>query len=506
VRRLVLNTALNFAAFGATGLIGLALVPVLIGGLGLEGYGLVMLARTLFPSGLFGLFDLGLADAVTRHVAAARASGDAPRVGRTLGTALAAALAVAIPLALAVHAGAGWIAAAVFSVPAARAGAFADALRWTAWALPLLFVGAVVEGAWRGFERYAAIRAAEVAAAAAFAAGALALLARGAGLEAILALQVGVQAARAAALVALGAALALPGRRWRHLAASRGALDEIWGFARLGVARRVAGVGLVYGPPILLAHLAGPAAAGIYDAIMRLPRFAKVALGLANGALLPTATRIDAAEREAALAALLDHGTRLGLAALGPPLLVGAVLAEPILRLWLGPALAGWWPWLALAMLWAFVLHAGGTANGVAGARRELLAGVARFDYLELAIVIGLGLALASRLGPAAFLLSTALAPLAAFLAWLPRVNAAFGVRRNAHLASLAAVTIAFLPAGAILILLVAMRVIETPLALVAAAAAGCALGWGGVALLGLRDDDRRWARRALASLGGAGR
>ena len=123
MRRLVLNALLNFGSFGATGLIGLALVPVLIGGVGLEGYGLVMLARTLFPSGLFGLFDLGLADAVTRHGAAARATGDVGRVGRTVGTALAAALAAALPLAFAVHAGADWLTATLFSVSPARAPA-----------------------------------------------------------------------------------------------------------------------------------------------------------------------------------------------------------------------------------------------------------------------------------------------------------------------------------------------------------------------------------------------
>jgi O-antigen/teichoic acid export membrane protein len=501
MRRLVLNTALNFIAFGTSGLIGLALAPVIVAGWGLQGYGLVVLARMLFPSGLFGVFDLGIGDAVTRHVAAARAGADAAGIGRLAGTAAAATLVVSLAVGAGVFASSDWLARTVLAAPEPVRTDLAAIVALTGLAMPLLFLGAVAEGVFKGFERYAPVRLAEIAAAAGFAIGTLWLARDGAALRALLALQLAVQVARAALVLMLAAAAALPHHRWRHFALDRGALDALWRYGRPGISARVAGLGLIYGPPLLLARLAGPAEAGVYDAIMRLPRFAKIALGLVNGALLPTATRLDAASRAEGLRAILDHGTRLSLGLFGPVLLAGAVLAQPILALWLGPALATWWPWLALGMLWAFVLHTVGTASAVAGTRAELVAANARWSWMQLVICIGVGAALAPRLGAAAFVVSTTLAALLTLGAMVRAYYGGFAVDPGVYRRSVVAVTIAFLPAGALLILAVAAGMIQSPPALLLAAAAACAASWLAIAAFGLRPADRAWALRALQSL-----
>ena len=77
MKRLVRNTAINFAAFGLVSLISLALVPLLIAAYGLEFFGLIVLARLLLPTGIMGLFDLGLPNSATRHIAHASARGAA---------------------------------------------------------------------------------------------------------------------------------------------------------------------------------------------------------------------------------------------------------------------------------------------------------------------------------------------------------------------------------------------------------------------------------------------
>ena len=76
------NTYYNISAFGINTILSLVAVTVLVRGYGLDGYGLIILARLLLPSGMLGLLEAGFPEVTARTVAAARAVGGLGPVAR----------------------------------------------------------------------------------------------------------------------------------------------------------------------------------------------------------------------------------------------------------------------------------------------------------------------------------------------------------------------------------------------------------------------------------------
>src|SRR5262245_26853157 len=88
--RVVRNTLANGAGQVLTVLISLVMTPFLIDGLGVEAYGVFVLALTLtFFGGYAALADLGVEGAAARYVAEARSDHDVATVNRTVSTAAA---------------------------------------------------------------------------------------------------------------------------------------------------------------------------------------------------------------------------------------------------------------------------------------------------------------------------------------------------------------------------------------------------------------------------------
>ena len=111
---------------------------------------------------------------------------------------------------------------------------------------------------------------------------------------------------------------------------------------------RVLGVVQFQSPPLLIGALVGPAGVGVYDILVRLPRFAKSVLSLLISALLPVSARLEAGRDHEKLKELGRAGFWLMPALAFPPLLAGAVFAPEFLRDWVGPSVVPLWPWFSL--------------------------------------------------------------------------------------------------------------------------------------------------------------
>lgn len=348
-RALFGNTLISSAAFFAVGLVGLLLVPVLLGTYGLAGLGLIMLARMFLPGAGLGLFDFGISEIATQVVATARVDEDwslALRrlAGLTLLT-LAMAFAVALPLLLFAPP-----LARAFDVAAGDRAGFAQVLQTTALLLPLLFLGLLAEGSLKGYENFRALRAAEVLSTLCFAAAAVVACRLGADFRWIVWLHLASQALRVGLITR-----ALRRSAGRSFALQPGAVAGSWSFllerARAFFLSRVLGTVQHQMPPMVVGLTIGPAGVGLYDTLARLPRFAKSVLSVLNTTLLPLATRLHAAGDDMRLKLLSGFGFTLLPTLVLPPLAAAAVLAGPTLQLWLGEGYARHAPWLAL--FWA---------------------------------------------------------------------------------------------------------------------------------------------------------
>src|SRR3546814_904712 len=90
--------------------------------------------------------------------------------------------------------------------------------------------------------------------------------------------------------------------------------------------------------PLVVGFVVGAAGAGVYDLLMRLPRFAKSALGLLNSAVMPFASRLEASDSRHALLTLYEHGLLIITFLTAPPLFALAISSKPLLHFWVGDA------------------------------------------------------------------------------------------------------------------------------------------------------------------------
>jgi len=239
--------------------------------------------------------------------------------------------------------------ASAFRVEPADRAKFVDMLRATGAALVLFMPALVLEGLVKGFERFGQLRVLEVAATMTYAALTVALIRGGYGLQTIQYAFLGVTLLKYLSLAAwMGKALRQSGLSlgpW-----TREDFGEVWHRSSLLVLGKFGSALQSLTPPLIIAALSGPSSVGLYDMLMRLPRFLKPALGILASAVLPAASRLHGAGNDRQIQALGRHGTWLPpFLTLGP--IVGLMLfSEAILLYWVGSRYAEYASWLALAL------------------------------------------------------------------------------------------------------------------------------------------------------------
>jgi O-antigen/teichoic acid export membrane protein len=429
-RSLLFNTGVSTLAFAMVSIVGLLLVPVLIGAYGLEGFGLIALARLFVPTAALALLDFGFGEITTQSVAAARTDGDWNRCRRQVGLAVAGALSVGVLAGVALAAVAVSLPAWLSIEPATRADF--SVLMWiNAALLPVLFLSLVLEGAIKGLENFLMQRAIEVTAALVYAALVLGCVYAGRGpLWVAAALLASLTLRAVVALVAAAHGLSHTGARrldrWAD-ADLRWFLPRCRAFA----ANKVLGVGQNQLGALLIGLLAGPAAVGRFDALVRLPRFAKSVLGLLTSALLPVAARLESAADVAGLRRLGESGILfVGVVTL-PPLATAMALSEPILRTWIGESLAQAWQWQALMFMvpaFTVLVSFGSTALMV---RPHAVSAMNRLIAIQVLIQFGISLPLVQVLEERAFMLGQVIAVALTFVPQMRLVRTELRLTNN---------------------------------------------------------------------------
>lgn len=332
-RLLQRNVMLNLAAWGIPAVAALASVPVLTRGLGAERFGLVALAWATV--GMFSMFDFGLGRAVTRLVAERLATGREAGIPELVWTMTWALLGATVALAVIGIAVAVPIASRVLEVPT---GLYREALGVVvllAVSIPALAHGVALRGVLEGAQQFGAVNRLRVPL------GVVTYLGP------LVALMFGGDARIAVGIIVLGRVvywlahlpmldLVIPGLRQprRGTRAAMRELVRVGGW--IGVSNVVSPM-IVYVDRLVVAAMLPIAATGVYGAA------AEVATKqwLFTAALQPVffsamaAAILPAPQRAAELMA---RATRVTMLALLPAVLILVLFAEPLLRLWMGPA------------------------------------------------------------------------------------------------------------------------------------------------------------------------
>jgi O-antigen/teichoic acid export membrane protein len=407
------NVLISAAAFFAVSVVGLLLVPVLLSAYGLEGFGQIALARLFVPLAALAVIDIGFGEIAMISVASARVDKDWGRCCRVLGLDMTAALLMGVASGVVL-----WSVASLVprwaGLSVSDGSSLAFVLRFTAVLMPVFFISLVLEGVLKGYEDFARQRSLEVVGALTYAA--MTLAAVGLGLDfytvclaflASLVLRAGMAAFFAGRLLACDGARPIV---WR-------VEDGTWfkGRARLLHRSKVLGALQGSGPSLLVSMAVGAAGLAVYEALTRLPKFAKSVLGLLNSTVQPLAVRLESQLQGDGLTRFGRSGLLIVAIIAIPALGAGAALSEPIIRLWLGPSLAVLWPWQAMY----FAVPALGAVVGFGGsallARGSAIAAMSRITVVYLLIVFTVGLLGADVIGERAFIAGQALAALVTF-------------------------------------------------------------------------------------------
>lgn len=386
------NIVITGIAYSVISLVGLVLAPFLIAVYGLAGYGQILLARLFHPSSSFAFLDLGIADAVTRAVAAARHDRKWDEAASALTLLTLMALAVSAFFAVFMVATA-WAMPVWMGIAPDQQADFTRVMLITAALQPALFLSLVFEGTLKGFEQFKRLRSCEVTSALIYGGLAVAFGLGGWGPNWV---AVGLLAGLSVRFLMV-AAFAIASLKAEGVRASRWSPEiraSVFRWGRLMLANRILGAFQAQIASPLIGLLLGPAAVGAFDAAVRLPRFAKSILSLLSTTVLPLSARLKARADTAALRRLGNYGILAAVMISAPPTLFAMAYSKSLLEYWIGAVAIDFWGWqsaMFLVSLLNVVLSFGGgilLADVVASTRLNRLA------FWQVALQLALSLAL----------------------------------------------------------------------------------------------------------------
>lgn len=156
-RKLAKNTLWNLLGQGVPLLVALLTIPQLVHGLGIDRFGVLLLAWMVI--GYFSLFDMGLARALTKLVAEKLGTGQTQDIPALVWTALVLMSVLGLIGAMVIGALAPWLVHRVLSIPAPLQTETLQALYLLAFSIPIVISTAGLAGLLQAYQRFDLINA-----------------------------------------------------------------------------------------------------------------------------------------------------------------------------------------------------------------------------------------------------------------------------------------------------------------------------------------------------------
>lgn len=422
-RGLLKNTGWNVLGLSAPLLAAAFVIPVLIGRLGPDRFGVLALAWAVI--GYFGLFDLGLGRALTKLVAERLGIGRATEIAGLVWTAFVLIGVLGLAGGVVLAAMSRWLVVDVMRVPIDLRAETVSSFYWLALSVPLVVSTACLRGVLEAYERFDLVNAVRIPTGLFTFVAPLGVLAFSAELPLIVSVLVGGRAAAWAAhlWLCLRTVPAL-----RPLTIDRAMISPLLTFGGWMTISNVVGPIMVYFDRFLIGAAVSVTAVAYYVAPYEVASKLLLIPAALLGVLFPSMAA-SLADDGARAVRLLDRGLAYTVLVMFPIVLGGVTFAREGLELWLGRDFAAVSApvarWLLIGVLvnaWAhapFALVQGaGRADLTAklhvfelpvflvalwwSLRQHGLAGAAAVWALRAAVDAGLLAVIASRLVPAA--------------------------------------------------------------------------------------------------------
>ena len=330
------NLGTRYAAICTDAAIGLVLLPFNVHHLGQTAWGLWMLTASV--TAYFSILDLGYGGSITRFVAQYRARRDADGLNAILSTMIvlfAAVGVVAYAAFVVVAASIG----SIFNLTPDQAATGRSLMLIIGLYVSLGFPFSVFGGVMNGFQRYDLNNMVAIATSLVAAAVNVFMLAAGFTLVELVA---ATTAVRLAAYLAyrLNAYRVFPALSLRVSRFELSRLREVTQFSAYVLVIDWSNRLNYSIDAIVIGAFLSPAAVALWTVPQRLNELLQRFTNQLNGVLFPMVVDSDAGARGARLRTIFLHGTRLSLATVVPLATAVVLLADPLIRSWVGAAFA----------------------------------------------------------------------------------------------------------------------------------------------------------------------
>ena len=329
------NALFNFAGGALPAIVSLATIPLIVRGLGDEGYGLFALIVAIV--GYFSLIDVNVTAGSVKYIAGYAATRDRRGIDQTVTFGLAAYTLIGVIGAICIVAAAPLLVREVFRVPSALIETGELCLRIAAFGFLFGQLQTYLNSVPQALLRYDLTSRVEMAFGTVVPLGTVALLALDFGLPEIIAFRVCASAVHCMTLWAIVSRL-LPELRWAY--PDRVLTRNLLRFTGYSFLSRVAAVTYAHADKLIIGAVVGVRALAYYTIAATL---ANRVLGLTfrlSSVLFPSASALDARGETDRLRALYLKATRYVSFINGSVLVLIAVFADAILYYWIGPEFA----------------------------------------------------------------------------------------------------------------------------------------------------------------------
>lgn len=410
------NTLINLIGQITPLLVAVFTIPLVVAGLGTEGFGLLAIAWVVL--GYFTLFDLGLGRATTKYVAEAMGNDGQDRVPAIIWTAVTVQAVMGLLGALVLWIVTDFLVDAVLNIPAELLEEARVTFHLLALSIPVVLISSSFSGALEAAQRFSLLNAVRIPSSILTYLLPLLGLSMGLGLPGIVAL---ILLARSGALIAFVAMNLRIYPGLREYSASLSIFSSLFAYGGWVTVSSLVGPVLVYLDRLLIVSLLTVSALAYYTAPYEATTRLWVIPASLTMTIFPAFSTLMGRSDEKMLAALVSRSVKYVLLSAGPVAVVIWLFAGEMLQIWLGADFARE---STAAMQ---ILALGVLINSLGQTPFAFLQGVgrpdlpAKFHLIELPIYIALAWVLVSRYGIAgaawAWSLRVALDALLLFLA-----------------------------------------------------------------------------------------
>lgn len=405
---IIITAILTSCAYLVSGLVSMWIISKTVNFYGMQALGIVAMIRWFLPSGALGVFDFGMADSVTFFIARARGNGDWSKASKSLSLIAVMSLILGIILGLLILVTRNYI---IFflKIDSDIKNEFLIILVALGYSLIFLFPAMLLDGIFRGIEKFTVLRISEIIVSCCHLLLVSAIIHKSMPFVALGFVQIFIIIVRP---LILGIYYFLYLRKSTPLELSfwdKGIVVEVYSRSLLLFKSRVFSTGRTQFPSMLAGFLYGPSAVAFFEIVSRIPQFAKVVIGFINASLLPISARLDASDESEKFKRLIYWGLLLPYTITLPVFCSLAYLSPQIIKSWIGDSYIQNSEWLALMMVIPISAALTGFSSTLLGARMSYLEVSTKLTVVQFYVQMALSLILAGWMNEKGFLLAQAI-------------------------------------------------------------------------------------------------